>query len=85
MFNAGLFEYKAHVNKDCLVNNDIYSMSSDGTSDHTNCVDWCNNNNICRGFTTYSNTCFFKSQECGTFIENADNVVLYIKQGSDIS
>ena len=82
MFNAGLFEYKSHVNNDCLVNNDIYSMGSDGIPDHNNCVDWCNNNSICGGFTTYSNSCFFKTQDCRNFIEDAGHVVLYIKQGS---
>ena len=67
-------------NKDCLVQMDIHAMNSDGTSNHDNCMVWCNGNDNCAGFTVWCNRCFFKNLSCENDIVDGDNT-LYIKQG----
>ena len=59
-----------------------YSLISNGMNQ---CVDWCNDNNECAGFTVNrNNRCFFKNEEC----ENENNivfkqyVVLFLKEGN---
>ena len=70
-----------YQNNDCLLINNLHSMGSDGTSDHNNCMDWCNYNSSCGGFSVMDKTCFFKNSSCGNNITYAANVNVYIKQG----
>ena len=67
-----------------MVNNDLHSMGSDGTSDHNNCKVWCNYNSNCGGFAVWRNTCFFKNNSCGNNINYAADANVYIKQGIDV-
>ena len=74
--------YLKHEKSGCLPGNDLHSMTSDGTPHHDNCVEWCNNNINCGGFTVFRrSTCYFKSWECGNDIINKTYVVLYLKRG----
>ena len=75
--------YLKHEETGCLPWNDLHSMTSDGTTDHDNCMKWCNNNSECGGFVVNSqNTCYFKSLECENDIITNTNVVLYLKKGT---
>ena len=56
-------------------------MESDGTTDHDNCMEWCDNYSVCGGFTVFSNRCLFKNKECANSVEAIGNVDIYIKQG----
>ena len=58
------FEYKKYENSDCW-GNDLHSMQSDGTTDHTNCIQWCNSKSDCAGFAVRFNTCYLKNVLCG--------------------
>ena len=76
------FEYQKHEYHDCLVNNDLHSVESDGTPDHENCNQWCSSNSVCEAFTVYKNTCYFKSHACGNNLIKSSNV-LYMKRGNN--
>ena len=80
MFYAVQYEYKQLENKDCLIHNDLHSLGSDGTSAHDNCMEWCNSNDNCAGYTVWRNTCYFKSYACWNDLRNGDNS-LFLKQG----
>ena len=64
LFFVVQYAYARFNRHDCLSGNDIHSITSDGSSDHNNCKEWCNNNVNCGGFGIYSTTCFFKSHAC---------------------
>ena len=70
---------------DCLFGNDLDFLGSDGTSDHNNCKEWCNNNDNCEGFAvSEQNSCYFKTYECGNDIERG-HAVLHTKIGNQLA
>ena len=77
---AAQFEYKVHRKLDCLVNMDLDSLESNGTPDHNNCMEWCNFNSSCGGFSLYLDTCYFKNNDCENDMTRASGTDLYIKQ-----
>ena len=82
---AVALEYQKHENLDCLQRNDLHSLRSNGTTNHENCVEWCNNNNSsCAGFALHKlkNTCYFKSYDCENDLTNTDGTDLYLKRGT---
>ena len=58
-------------------------MESDGTPGHENCADWCDSNSSCGAFAVSGNTCYFKSQACGSDLRNAGSTDLYMKRGNN--
>ena len=80
-FYAVQFEYKKLPKSDCLVSMALHSMVSDGTPDHNNCMEWCNNNSSCGGFALYKSTCYFKGDSCKNDIGETSISDLYLKQG----
>ena len=73
--------YEQLENRNCLGNTNIHSVTSDGTSDHSNCFRRCDENNNCGGFTFGTNTCFFKGQTCRSDLSDRNGVTLFVKQG----
>ena len=76
-----IYGYNKHENRDCLVNKDLHSLGSDGSTYHDNCIEWCNKNDTCDGFTVFKGTCFFKSDACRINERGASSTVLFLKQG----
>ena len=60
---------------------DLDSIESDGTPDHNNCMEWCNFNSSCGGFSLYLDTCYFKNDDCENDMTRASSTDLHIKQG----
>ena len=81
ILHTAQFEYKKYEDSDCLVSKDLHSMNSDGSPDHTNCEQWCNNHGDCGGFAVWSGTCYFKNVLCGNKIVFNVHVDIYLKQG----
>ena len=73
--------YEKLENRNCLGNTNIQSVTSDGTSDHSNCFRRCDENNNCAGFAFGSNTCFLKGQTCRSDLSDRNGVTLFVKQG----
>ena len=67
----------------CSVQNSLHSLESDGTSNHENCEEWCNDNANCRNFRVYRNTCYFRSDEsCYDDPQPTVEVVVFTKKGT---
>ena len=81
MFLTVQYRYKKHEKSDCLFRQDMHILIRDGTSDHENCKQWCNNNDDCYGFTVYGTRCFFKTVACANDITYG-RAILYTKQGT---
>ena len=82
LFSVVQYEYIKHEDSNCLFGNDLDSLRTDGTPDHDNCKEWCNNNANCQAFAvSEQNSCFFKSYECGNDIQRG-RAVLYTKIGN---
>ena len=75
-------KYVKYVNSRCLPGSDIHILRSDGTADHDNCQEWCDNNSTCAGFTFHHNLCYFRTEACRNDITYRADVVLYLKIGS---
>ena len=75
-------EYVKYEDKDCLRFSDIHHLRLDGAFDYGKCIEWCNNDDNCGGFTLWYDACYFKSQACQDNIISIDNGDLYIRQGS---
>ena len=72
--------YEMREQSGCLAYNDLHSLRSTGMNQ---CVEWCNDNNECAGFTVNrNNRCFFKSDECENDIIFKQYVVLFLKEGN---
>ena len=74
-------DYMRNKDRDCLAVHDLPSLESDGTTDHSNCQVWCNNNVICAGFIVRSNTCYFKNEDCEYESEEARSTDFFLKLG----
>ena len=80
IFYTVQYEYKKLENRDCLIGNDIHSLRSEGSSNYDNCMEWCNKNDNCAGFTVWHNSCYFKSFACENDLRSGGNS-LFLKQG----
>ena len=77
------YAYQKQEQHDCLVRNDLHSLESDRSSTHANCMDWCNINGKCGGFTVHATTCYFKGQTCSSDLSSVHyNTNLFLKEGS---
>ena len=76
------YDYKKYERTHCLVNNDLHSLGSYDSTNHAKCMEVCNNNDTCGGFTVFKETCFFKSHACRNDLGNSSSTVLFLKQGN---
>ena len=76
------YVYQEHKHQDCLHGHNIQTLSSNGTSIHANCKEWCNINGNCGGFSVHNNTCSLKTLDCKDDLYNSFNVDIFMKQGS---
>ena len=81
IFSSVHFNYTKHENSNCMIGHDLHAMTSDGTSDHDICMEWCNNNENCGSFTFWHGKCYFKRNNCKRNVLNNAEAVLYLKQG----
>ena len=72
-------EYERRDFRDCLIYNDLGSLTSDGTYSNNNCMSWCNDHADCTGFSVYRGTCFFKGQGCQDDLTDNPYAVLFLK------
>ena len=77
------YEYKKLENRNCLIVNELHSLGSDGSSNYENCMEWCNKNAQCAGFTVYRKTCYFKSYACANDLSTGS--LLFLKQGNKVN
>ena len=60
-------------------------MTSDGTSDHNNCMEECNRRSDCGGFSLQavqeSIICLLRSEDCGNKVRLSSDGIVYTKQG----
>ena len=76
------YVYQEHKHQDCFHGNNMHELSSNSTSNHDNCKEWCNNNGNCGAFSLLNNMCFFKNLDCKDDLYNSAYVDIFIKQGS---
>ena len=66
--------YIRYSNTDCLFGVHYHTIHLGQVEYYETCRRWCNNDNNCRAFVVYENTCYFKDGDC----END----LYLKYGA---
>ena len=76
------YVYQERKHEDCLHGHNIHTLSSNATSIHANCKEWCNINGNCGGFSVHNNTCSLKTLDCKDDLYNSFNVDIFMKQGS---
>ena len=77
------YYYEKHSGIDCLFGNNLGDpLASDGSSQHYNCVQWCNDNRNCGGFAVAGSTCYFKGPTCRDNLKGAANIDVFLKLGS---
>ena len=80
---SGQCGYVRHGASDCNYRQTIGSIGSDGSSNHENCMEWCNARSNCGGFSKHSSyiICRFRASGCGNTIFTSRYSTLYVKQG----
>ena len=68
-------------NMDCTGGMHFHTLHSNDHPNYGNCKTWCNNNNNCKAFTVYWNTCFFKSGDCQNRFSGLSGATTFILQG----
>ena len=81
IFCAEKAVYIGRTNHNCLGNNSLHSIESDGTPYHENCKDWCDIMNYCGAFAVFRKTCYFKKYDCFERQQKVTGSHLFFKKG----